>query len=77
MTVLASTPEHLVEYEAGILTIARRSDGHCLALRGHGIAAHFRDCLTTHEPARVVAVFIKLCRGQHWRPLYKPRCMAL
>lgn len=75
MTVLAQTESHLVEFEFGVLTIARYSDGHCLMLKGRGIAGHFRDCLKTHSPQRVTETFIRMCRGQEWQPLYKPHRM--
>ena len=75
MTILAKTDEHLVEFECGVLTIARYSDGHCLGLRGKGIAGQFRECLKTHSPKRVVATFIRMCHGQEWQPLYKPARM--
>ena len=71
MTVLASTTEHLVEYEAGFLSIARRSDGHCKALKGKGIAGQFRACLKTHSPERVTECFLRMARNQEWQPLYK------
>lgn len=67
MTVLASTADHLVEFEAGILTITRRSDGHAVSLTGKGIAGHFRDCLKTHTPERVVETWIRLAISTHRR----------
>jgi len=73
MTILASTRDHLVEYEAGMLTIARRTDGNCIALQGRGIAGQFRACLKTHSAERTIQTFISL--GATWRPLYKPRCV--
>ena len=75
MTILADTPEHLVEFESGLLTIARRTDGHCVALNGRGIAGQFRDCLRTHSPERVVQTFLRIARGQEWQPLYNPARM--
>ncbi|MBN8557862.1 MAG: hypothetical protein J0L74_09360 [Burkholderiales bacterium] len=75
MTILAATTEHLVEFEAGILTIARYSDGHCLTLKATGIAGQFRDCIRTHGAERATATFIRICRNQDWAPLYKPACM--
>lgn len=73
MTVLADTPEHLVEFEGGLLWIVRRSDGRFLTLAGKGIAGHFRDCLRTHAPARVVQTWLRIAgRRQDWKgPLYK------
>lgn len=76
MTILANTAEYLVEFEARILTIARRTDGHCVALSGRGIAGDFRDCLKTHSPERVIETYLRLCRGIPWEPLYKPERMV-
>lgn len=77
MTILANTPEYLVEFEAGILTISRRSDGMHVALEGRGIAGQFRECLKTHEPNRVVQTFLRMPRKPvTWLPpLYRPGCM--
>lgn len=77
MTVLACLPDYLAEYEARgrLLTIARRSDGQCVAFTGPGIAGLFRDCLRTHGAARTVATFIRWARDD-WRPLYKPAGIA-
>jgi hypothetical protein len=83
MTVLAITDAYLVEFESGQLTIARYSDGHCLAIEGKGIAGQFRACLRTHEPARVVETFISIAnrikgpsgKPGEWQPLYKPERM--
>lgn len=76
MTVLASTPAHLAEYEPGarMLTIARRSDGQCVAMTGARIAGDFRDCLRTHAPAQVIATYLRIAAslGIEWSPLYKP-----
>jgi len=76
MTILASTDEHLAEFEGGVLTIARRTDGHAVSLRGRGLSQHFRDCLTTHAPQRVVATFLRIAGpNANWRPLYRPSAM--
>ena len=77
MTTLASTAGHLVEFEARILTIARRTDGHCLATAAPGIAAQFRSCVKSHDAERATATFIRiaLSAGATWKPLYKPKCM--
>lgn len=72
MTILASTPDYLVEFEAGMLTIARRVDGHCVAMRGRGIAGDFRDCLKTHSPERVIQTYLRICPRPVWSPLYVP-----
>jgi hypothetical protein len=75
MTVLAKTTDYLVEYESNMLTIARYSDGHCLALTGRGIAGEFRACLKTHAPDRVIQTFMRMIPDATWRPLYKPERM--
>lgn len=77
MTILASTADHLVEFEAGILTIARRTDGYCLAMKGKRIAGDFRDCLKTHAPERVIQTYMRLAQQAKidWTPLYKPKAI--
>lgn len=77
MTILANTPEYLVEFEAGILTISRRSDCMHVALEGRGIAGQFRECLKTHDANRVVQTFLRMPRGPlNWLPpLYRDGCM--
>lgn len=72
MTVLANTQDYYVEFEAGFLSITRRTDGHCLGMKGKGIAGQFRACLKTHSPERVVQTFIRMARNVQWEPLYKP-----
>lgn len=71
MTILARTPEHLVEFESGYLTIARYSDGHCLAWKQSGIAGMFRADLAKHGAARTVATFLRMMRRAEWEPLYQ------
>jgi hypothetical protein len=73
MTILANTPEYLVEFEARVLTISRRSDGMHVALEGRGIAGQFRECLKTHEPNRVVQTFLRITgKPLTWLPpLYR------
>ena len=82
MTILAKTENHLVEYEAGILTIARRSDGHCLDVRkgDGGIAAPSGDfrhmCKRVGKDAATRRFMnIALAIGCKWEPLYKARAM--
>jgi len=75
MTILAITADHLVEFEAGFLTIARYSDGYCKGAKAKGIAGQFRDCLKTHTPERTVECFLRMMRKFEWEPLYKPHCM--
>lgn len=75
MSILAITPAHLVEFEVGILTIARFSDGACITLKGKGIAGEFRDCIRTHGEERATATFLGIAGSQPWVPLYKPHRM--
>lgn len=75
MTILARTPEYLVEYEAGFLSIARYSDGHCKAAKAKGIAGQFRACLKTHSPERTIECFLRMMRKFEWEPLYKAHRM--
>ena len=72
MTILAITPEYLAEYEAGILTIARYSDGKAVSLAGKGIAGEFRACLKTHAPQRVCETFIRIAVDAHKRAVARP-----
>lgn len=72
MTILAITPDYLAEYEAGILTIARYSDGQAVALTGKGIAGEFRACLKTHAPERVCATFVRMAVDAHKRAVARP-----
>lgn len=72
MTILASTPEHLVEFSCGMLTIARRTDGQCLAMKASGIAGEFRSCVKSHSAERAIATHIRIGeRIATWKPLYK------
>lgn len=76
-SVLADTPEYLVEFSRSpivMLTIARRSDGHCVHLTGRRVAAEFRDSVRTHGPDRAIRTFIAIARN-NWSPLYKPARM--
>lgn len=75
MTTLTKTTDYLVEFEAGMLTISRYSDGHCLAMTGKRIAGDFRDCLKTHSLERCVDTFIRLSPSKTWQPMYKPQYM--
>lgn len=75
MTVLARTADHLVEFEAGMLTIARREDGHCLAVRQKGIAGDFRADLATYGTERVVQFWLRMLSSHEWKPLYKASAM--
>lgn len=78
MTILASTPAHLVEFENGFMSIHRRSDERHLALKGKRIAGDFRDCLKTHPAERVIATFIRMAGpAVTWHaPIYKPGVLA-
>lgn len=72
MTILAKTADHLAEFECGILTIARYSDGHAIALKGRGIAGQFRDCLKTATPEKVISTFIRIGESDHKRTTARP-----
>ena len=78
MTVLASTADHLVEFEAGMLIIHRRSDERHMALTGKGIAGQFRDCLKTHTPEKVISTFTRIAGpNPTWHePMFKPGVLA-
>ncbi len=76
MTVLATTPDHLAEFEFGQLTITRRTDGRALAFTGSRVAGEFRDCLKTAAPARVIGTYLRMFSGQEWGPMYKPDAIA-
>lgn len=73
MTILANTPDHLVEYDAGMLIIHRRSDEKYMALRGRGIAGQFRDCIKTHGAERTIATYTRIAGpNPTWHePMYK------
>jgi hypothetical protein len=77
VTVLAKNHDYIVEFEPTgqrLLTIARRSDGYCLAFTGARVAGEFRDCLKTHDLERIVQTYERIARGV-WRPLYKASAM--
>jgi hypothetical protein len=75
MTVLTRTTDYLVEFEDGMLTIARREDGHCLAVRQKGIAGGFRADLAKYGAERVVQFWLRLLSSHEWKPLYKASAM--
>jgi len=77
MTILAMTDDYLVEYESGILTISRYSDGYCKACKGKRVAGDFRDCLKTHSVEKVIDVYLKMIAKFPWQPLYKPSRMPV
>lgn len=74
MTILAKTAEHIAEFESGILTIARYSDGHCKAGKGRSIAGDFRSCIKSHGAERTIATYLRILPGE-WATLYKPNRM--
>jgi hypothetical protein len=76
MTVLAQTEDYLVEFEDGLLTIARYSDGHCKATDYRGCAGDFRRDLNVAGPEKALRTWVNgiMYRCQ-WRPLYKPTRM--
>ena len=82
MTILASTENHLVEFEAGLFTIARRTDGHCLAIhKGQvpGVAGNFNSAKRKSRDGVDGAIKrflrISVALGAEWEPLYKPEKM--
>jgi hypothetical protein len=76
MTVLACNETYLAEFEAGMLTIARRQDGHCVAMRGKGVAGHFRDSVKGSGVDAAMGTFVRMGeRLGGWRPLYKADAM--
>jgi len=76
MTVLAKTADYLAEFESGMLSIARRSDGHCVAMRAPRLSADFRACIKAHGADRTIATYIKIGeRLGGWKPLYKASAM--
>jgi len=82
MTVLAVTTDHLVEYEAGSLTIARRIDGNCLSIRkGDGgitsPAGDFRHMCKRVGTYKATDRFLNIATaiGAKWEPLYKASAM--
>lgn len=66
MTILARTDDYCAEYESGLLTIVRRTDGAFKAFSGRRVAGEFRDCLKTHTPERVFEVWIKMFPQDGW-----------
>lgn len=75
MTILARTADHLVEFESGMLTIARREDGHCLAVSQRGVAQDFRADLKQYGAERVVQFWLRMLSHLEWKPLYKVDAM--
>lgn len=74
MTVLAKTSEYLVEFESGMLSIARFSDGNAIGLRSKGLSGEFRSCVKTHGAERAIATYLRIAESikAQWRPCYKP-----
>lgn len=72
MTILAATADHVVEFDAGFLSISRYSDGHALGLEGRGIAGQFRACLKTHSAERTVECFIRMGEAAYRRMVSRP-----
>lgn len=75
MTILARTRDHLVEFEAGFLSIARYTDGHCKAWKKVGISAEFRADCKRFGADRTVETYLQLLRRAEWEPLYQPQRM--
>lgn len=72
MTILACTTTHIAEFEDGLLTIARYSDGQALGLTGKGIAGQFRACLKTHSAERTIDCYIRMAQAAHRRMIARP-----
>jgi len=72
LTILAETDAYLIEYEAGTLTVARYSDGHCLVVPYERAAGMFRDCLKTHSIERTIECFIRMGEAAYRRMTSKP-----
>lgn len=73
MTILANTKAFLAEFENGVLTITRRSNGLHIAFQGERVAGEFRDCLKTHDADTVCETYGRIWGfGRGWLPcLYK------
>ena len=79
MTLLAKTKDYLVESCASpgngyMVTVARREDGHCVALHGRSIVANFKACVKSHGVDRAIESWIRANRNV-WKPLYKANAM--
>jgi hypothetical protein len=80
MTVLASNDDYLVEYECGLLTIARRTDGHCKSISQRdvrGISGLFKERVRRDGVDKAIASFLRVSTALQydWSPLYKPHRM--
>ena len=80
MTILASTKDYLVEFEANLFTIARRTDGHCKAIHNQrGISGDFKNARRKEGNQAAIERFLRIAtaQGAEWEPLYKPHRMPL
>jgi len=77
MAVLAMTDDHFVEFDCGIFTISRYTDGHCLAIKAKGVAGDFRHAVKKKGVDHAIVLFtsIAIATGADWEPLYKPHRM--
>jgi len=77
MTVLAITDDYFVEFDCGIFTVSRYTDGHCLMIRAKGVAGDFRDAMKKKGADHAITLFknIAIATGAQWEPLYKPDMM--
>ena len=77
MTILASTDKYLVEFEANIFTIARRTDGHCKAIHQQSISGDFKKAKKLNGEQAAIEAFLRWATalGSEWSPLYKPHMM--
>lgn len=87
MTILASTADHLVEVEARVFSIARRTDGNALSCKNKSenngvvlsIGAWFKISLVDVSAEKLIATYIRMLegRGIKWEPLYNPAEMPI
>lgn len=72
---LAKTPDYLVEIGRApghgyMLTIARKTDGHCVAIYGKSIGKMWREDCERYGLDRTLQTYLKIGADQ-WQPLYK------
>lgn len=74
---LAKTPDYLVEIGRApghgyMLTIARKTDGHCVALFGPKIGKMWREDCERYGLERALRTYLQMAIAGGWQPLYKP-----
>lgn len=72
---LAKTPDYLVElgHARGygyLLTIARKTDGHCVAFYGRLVGESFREAVKRYGVQQTIESYLRIA-GDSWEPLYK------